>query len=298
MTFFAGLRLMGNGGSYAIEGAIGQGGFGVVFQALRNDGVRVAIKTLAEVGHEARARFVRELRLMVHLQHPNIVPVLDCGITDQGHPWYAMPVMHESLAALLNRPRTWEEILAVVAGVADGLAYYHQRNGMHRDVKPENILLDRAGVPKLADFGIARCAEITGSRSTTSACGTEAYMAPEVWQNRACPASDIYSLGIVLWELANGRRHEVPARPPVLRTGHGGLGVLERLYSAMTVDNPEERPPAVEVAAHCRSILLSLQAVPRRPAVQRNPVGQVFKGLAVVGVVGLVGVAVARILKR
>ena len=282
----AGIQLRGTYARYSVQGALGKGAFGAVFRAVRHDGAQVAVKVLHDLGNrDAVRRFRREIELLRSLRHSNIVPMLDSGQDGDGSPFYVMPVMMENLAAVIDRERAWEDVLNVIAGVADGLAYYHAKKGMHRDVKPENVLIDLHGTPKLADFGVARCEAITGSSATRTACGTEPYMAPEVWASQAVPASDIYALGIVLWELANGTRHAVPARPPALKMGAGKLAALEKLYGQMTSANPRHRPTASAVASRCRGILRALEQA-------EQPKSQDWQDVAVGVAAAAVGVGV------
>ena len=216
---------------YRLERELGRGGMAQVWLAhdLRHDRP-VALKVLrpdlaAAVGAE---RFLREIHLTARLQHPNILPVLDSGAaTGEGGVqllWYTMPCVEgETLRARLSRERQLPvaDALAIVREVADALDCAHQRGIVHRDVKPENILLsgypprDRGAVggwhALLADFGVAKLiagggAEASALTSTGLALGTPAYMSPE--QAMGDPAvdarTDVYALGCVLYEMLAG----------------------------------------------------------------------------------------------
>ena len=195
-------------GRYRLERELGRGGMATVWRArdLRHDR-DVAIKTLrpelaAAIGAE---RFQREIHLAAKLQHPNILPVFDSGDAD-GVLWYAMPLVEgASLRDRLQRDGRVpaHEAVALVGELAGALHYAHASGIIHRDVKPENILLAHGHV-LLADFGIARAAaQADGARLTETgmAVGTLHYMSPE--QATADPAldgrSDQYSLACVLY---------------------------------------------------------------------------------------------------
>ncbi|HKH94711.1 MAG TPA: serine/threonine-protein kinase, partial [Gemmatimonadaceae bacterium] len=184
------------GDAYLIEGVIGRGGMATVYRALdRKHERRVALKVLAPdlaatLGSE---RFRREIRLVAGLQHTHILPVFDSGETD-GLLWYTMPLVQgESLGDRLTRERQLPvaDAVRIVREVALALDHAHRHGVVHRDVKPQNILLTEDGQTLLADFGIARAASIDGesrdagdrtSGRLTGAgysLGTPTYMSPE-----------------------------------------------------------------------------------------------------------------------
>jgi TolB-like protein len=205
---------------YRIERELGRGGMAQVWlaQDLRHDRP-VALKVLrpdiaAAVGPD---RFLREIRLTARLQHPNILPVLDSGAaTGEGSAhllWYTMPLVEgETLRSRLARERQLPvpDALAIVREVADALDCAHRHGIVHRDVKPENILLG-GGHALLADFGVAKM--VAGDRSETGevtstglALGTPAYMSPEqaVGDPAVDSRADVYALGCVLYEMLAG----------------------------------------------------------------------------------------------
>jgi tetratricopeptide (TPR) repeat protein len=198
---------------YVIERELGRGGMATVYlaQDLRHER-HVALKVLhsdlaASVGPE---RFQREIRLAARLQHPHILTVLDSGETT-GRLWFSMPYVEgETLRQRLRRTGALpvSEAVRILEHVARALAYAHRRGVIHRDVKPENVLISQDNV-LLADFGLARPLEATADQSLTRAglvVGTPTYMAPE--QAAADPATDhradIYSFGILAYEVLAG----------------------------------------------------------------------------------------------
>ena len=196
---------------YAVDRELGQGGMAVVFRArdLRHDRA-VAVKVLrpevaAEVGAE---RFLREIKLAAGLTHPHILPVHDSGEAD-GLLFYVMPAMEgRSLRERLDRERQLplEEALRITREVASALDYAHRHDVVHRDIKPDNILLHE-GAALVADFGIGRALSGQGSVTQTGlAIGTPAYMSPEQASGDAHidGRSDLYSLGCVLYEMLAG----------------------------------------------------------------------------------------------
>ena len=202
-------------GRYTLERELGQGGMATVYAALDlRHRRRVAIKVMkpsvaASIGAE---RFLREIEIAAGLQHPHIVPVFDSGAVDTEERllFYVMPLVEgESLRARLERtgPLPTDEAVRLVAEVAGALDYAHAEGILHRDLKPENILLSR-GHALLADFGIARAAGDSADRLTQTgmSIGTPAYMSPEqcTGERELGPASDVYGLGCILYELLAG----------------------------------------------------------------------------------------------
>ena len=202
------------GDRYALEEELGRGGSAVVYVArdvrLRR---RVALKVLPpELAFRAgvRERFLREAQTAAQLSHPNVVPIYAADDT-QGVAWLAMALVEgETLGRYMARvgPAPVDEARRILAQVADALAYAHARGVVHRDVKPDNVLLDReSGRALVADFGIARAAE-EGTKLTATgiAVGTPAYMSPEQAMGDAevDGRSDLYALGVVGYQLLTG----------------------------------------------------------------------------------------------
>ena len=195
-------------GRYRIERELGRGGMAEVYLARDEELDRpVAVKLLPEhlAADEAfRARFVREARLAGRLSHPNVVRVYDAGEAD-GRPFIVMEyVPGRSLADSGARPVA--EVVDLGVQACAGLQHAHDAGLVHRDVKPANLLVREDGVLKIADFGIARAAESTRHTQAGTLLGTAAYLAPEqIAGEDATAASDLYSLGAVLYELLAGR---------------------------------------------------------------------------------------------
>ncbi|HJU90028.1 MAG TPA: serine/threonine-protein kinase, partial [Gemmatimonadaceae bacterium] len=203
------------GDQYELESEIGRGGISVVYRA-RDPRLnrRVAIKVLPpELAHDTaiRSRFTREAQTAAQLSHAHIVPIYDVG-DREGIAYFVMAVITGgNLARLLaHEPlQPMDEVRRLLAEVADALAYAHLRGVVHRDIKPDNILLDgESGRAMVSDFGIARAME-AGSRLTMTgiAVGTPAYMSPEqaVGDREIDGRSDIYSLGVVGYQMLTGR---------------------------------------------------------------------------------------------
>jgi eukaryotic-like serine/threonine-protein kinase len=201
-------------GRYRIEGRLGVGGMSTVHLAFDDRLERyVAIKLLAE--HLADdptfvSRFRREALAAARLVHPNIVQVFDFGF-DEGHHQHFIVMEHvagNSCAELL-RDRGHLDVpqaLRIVTQACRGLDYAHRNGVVHRDVKPGNLLVAEGDVVKLADFGIARAADQSSITQVGSVLGTAAYLAPEQARGEeAGPRADLYSLGVVAYQLLSGR---------------------------------------------------------------------------------------------
>ena len=198
---------------YEILSQVGQGGMATVYLARQRSMNRhAALKILPSVFINDEAylqRFEREVRIVSQLEHRNIVPVYDFG-EYESQPYIAMRYMPAgSVEELLAQgPIPLPRVASIVEQVASALDYAHQKGILHRDLKPSNILLDDGGGAFITDFGIARIlGEGSGTITTQGVVGTPSYMSPE--QARAEPLdgrSDVYSLGVMLFELVTGRR--------------------------------------------------------------------------------------------
>jgi serine/threonine protein kinase len=198
-------------GSYRIVSLIDRGGMGSVYLAERSDGEiqqRVAVKLLRADGHRPgwRERFLKERQLLASLHHPSIVHVIDAGQTEDGQPFLVMEhvegVPIDSYAAGIDV----RERLKLFVRVCEGVSHAHRRLIIHRDLKPSNILVDSTGQPKLLDFGIAK--PLDDARDVTQAAEqllTPDYASPEQLKGEAqSTATDVYSLGAVLYKLLTG----------------------------------------------------------------------------------------------
>ena len=200
-------------GAYRIEAALGEGGMGIVYRATDSKFNRpVAVKFLADSLSDAaaRRRFQREAQLASSLNHPHILTVHDVG-EFEGRQYLVTEFVDGGTLKDWARQehRTWRQIVKLMTGVADAVAVAHEAGILHRDIKPENILISKSGYAKLADFGLARVTEHTEQTRTGSRviAGTVPYMSPEQAEGATLDArSDIFSFGVVLYELVAGRR--------------------------------------------------------------------------------------------
>jgi hypothetical protein len=197
---------------YDVGRGLGSGGMGEVFLARdRVLGRDVALKVLRRQyagDSEFAERFLREARSAASLSHPNIVQVYDRGETQDGASYIAMEyVPGGTLKEKISRegPLAAPEAAALGAQVAEALGAAHDRGMVHRDIKPQNVLLTEKGAAKVADFGIARAGSSVTISKTGSVMGTAGYMSPEqALGEPATPKSDLYSLGVVLYEALTG----------------------------------------------------------------------------------------------
>ncbi|NWF67904.1 MAG: protein kinase [Chloroflexi bacterium] len=201
-------------GGYEILDKVGQGGMATVYRAQQISMNRtVAIKILPRQflsDDSYMARFNREVKIVSQLEHRNIVPVYDYGEYD-GLPYIIMRYMPAgSIDDVLrkNGPLEAEKILHIVEQIAPALDYAHSKGVLHRDLKPSNVLMDDDGGAYITDFGIARILGETGPGITTQGVvGTPSYMSPEQAQGHELDGrSDVYSLGVMIFEMATGRR--------------------------------------------------------------------------------------------
>ncbi len=214
-------------GRYRVVGPLGEGGMAAVYRAYEAGLDRdVALKVLPRhfaSDPEFIGRFEQEARVIAKLQHVHILPVYDFGQEDD-YTFIVMPfVKTGTLADLIDdHPHPLTEILRVISQVGDALGYAHGRGIVHRDVKPTNILIDDRGNCLLTDFGIAKMVEATVQFTQSGAIlGTPAYMSPEQILGQTLDGrSDLYSLGIVLFEMATGRRPYQAETPPAIFVKH------------------------------------------------------------------------------
>ncbi|MGJ3238699.1 MAG: serine/threonine protein kinase [Anaerolineae bacterium] len=237
---------------------IGRGGMATVYSAMQKSMNRkVAVKVLPQhFMHDPDflERFEREVEVISSLEHPHILPIYDYGEAD-GVPFIAMRFLGGgSMAQMVRRGVTrLEDLVKPFKQVADALDYAHQQGIIHRDLKPGNIMLDEHGNAYLSDFGIAR---VMGSNLTGSAIiGTPAYMSPEQAHGVNIDArSDIYSLGIVLFELITGRepyqaetpmslllKHINEPVPPIDEFRQGVPPLMQDVVNTATAKNPDDR---------------------------------------------------------
>jgi serine/threonine protein kinase len=219
-------------GENTIVREIGRGGMGVVYEATQHVlGRRVAVKVL--LGHAtanvtSRERFLRESRAVARLQHPNIVPIYSIG-EDGGIPYFVMalingPGLDRPIELESDRNAQIRKIVRLGIQAAEALAFAHDQGVLHRDIKPANLLLDATGKVWLVDFGLARLADDLSITSTGDLPGTLRYLAPECLDNDGDARSDVYSLGLTLYELLLGRPGFAETnRVRLLRQIHDGI---------------------------------------------------------------------------
>src|SRR4051812_2661906 len=232
-------------GRYEIVGELGRGGMAVVYEAVHVElGKTVALKELVFGGADAHLaeRFLREARTSGALSHPNIVGVFDY-FEHQGLPYIAEEyVPGGSLRPLVGR-LTQAQIAGVLEGVLAGLAHAERHGIVHRDLKPENLLVTGEGLIKIADFGIAKAVDRTAvGHSLTAAgmtIGTPTYMAPEQARaERVGPSADLYSLGVIAYELLTGG---VPLGAP-----HTPIAAILIQHISQPVPDPLARRPDLD----------------------------------------------------
>jgi serine/threonine-protein kinase len=265
------------GSRYRLGEQLGLGAMGRVFAGSDEQGTQFAFKVLRdELVEDAElvARFLQERSILVGLRHPNLVGVHDLVVEGETVAIVMDLVGGGDLRKLLDAEKTLlpTEVARIGAGVAAALAAVHQAGVVHRDVKPENVLMDGT-TPRLTDFGISRLATATDLGRRSLLVGTPQYLAPELGKGlEATPASDLYSLGILLYELCCGvtpfagqstfaviRLHEgaMPGRP---------AGIPNQLWDVLTwllAKQPAERPDsAQQVATILDGLVLELMDQP------------------------------------
>ena len=279
------------GSSYILEGVIGRGAMGQVWRGRDRDGHRLAFKLLrSELTEDPKVvqRFVQERSILTSITHPNVVSMRDLVVEGDTLAIVMDLVEGGDLREMLSGPRTLPpaRVAELGAGIAAGLAAVHAAGVIHRDVKPENVLVDAAsspGRPRLTDFGIARYvqAEGTGGRGTMLV-GTPQYIAPELIDGKEpTPATDLYALGIMLYELVCGvtpfaggstltvlRNHaeRLPGRPA------GVPDSLWDLISWLLGKHPASRPQsASQVATLLDALVPELAGLAAAEALQEPP---------------------------
>jgi predicted Ser/Thr protein kinase len=248
-------------GSYRIDGLLGRGGMGVVYSA-RQTGVgrQVALKVLADQLSSTPdfvARFEREGRIQASLEHPHVVTVYEAGESEHGL-YIAMRLVRGSTLAELMQEGTLDvrRTLALLSQVADALDAAHAAGLVHRDVKPQNVLVGDAGDAYLGDFGLTRVGGENGGTVTGGLVGTLSYLAPEVIEGRGAePASDRYAFAAMLFEALTGNvvfprgttvatlfAHSSEPPPRISGRRPELPPALDELFARALSKNPGERP--------------------------------------------------------
>jgi serine/threonine protein kinase len=253
------LRAGGRFGRYAIQRILGEGGMGAVYLAHDTTLDRlVALKIPKFSGNVemAAARFLREAQSAARLQHPNICPIYDLGVVNGTHYLAMAFVRGVTLAAYRTaKPLDPREAARLVRQISVAMQYAHEQNVIHRDLKPVNILIDDRGEPVVLDFGLARRGDAADRPLTVQGevMGTPSYMPPEQVSGDIAamgPASDIYSLGVVLYELLTGT-------PPF-------RGDLFAILSQIAMDAPKA-PSALSKGLDSRFDSICLKALAKKP---------------------------------
>ncbi len=208
-----------NIGRYHLIEPLGEGGMAVVYKAYDTHlECEVALKVIRvdnlprNAEERALKRFEREAKAVARLTHPNIVKVTDYGEED-GKPYLVMPYLPGGTLKQLIKEHgqiPWQEAARILIPIAEALAYAHEEKVIHRDIKPSNILLTRSGQPMLTDFGVAKIIEDEATQDltgTSATVGTPEYMAPEQITSKTVDTrADLYSLGVVFYEMITGRK--------------------------------------------------------------------------------------------
>ncbi|HOT91301.1 MAG TPA: protein kinase [Anaerolineae bacterium] len=279
-------------GKYQVLEHIGHGGMSEVYkgQHVQLDRM-VAVKVLHPFLADEEGfvtRFKREASIVAKLRHPNIMQVYDFDYNEALDVYYMVMeyIDGPTLKTRLNEgPLPQEEAVRIAALIADALDYAHRRGMVHRDVKPANIMFMPDGQPVLTDFGIAKMLTLSGLTASGAMVGTPAYMAPEVGMGRPGSASsDIYSLGVVLYQMVSGRlpfesespmgmvmQHINDAPPPLTQFVPSLLPSLDGVINKALAKDPEARfATAGEMAAALRQII-GMEALASSPTVSPPP---------------------------
>lgn len=261
-------------GKYRIKGELGRGGMGAVYLAEQMGlGREVAIKELipsAAADPTALMRFMQEAQVMARTSHPNLVQVHDLEQIGEANYIVLEFVRGQSLRDLVNQgPIPMPQTFAVMHGVLQALDYAHRHSIVHRDMKPENVLLSDEGAVKVADFGIARLTDDSGAGSTATKTGTTVgtpqYMSPEqVASSKVDGRSDLYSAGIMFYELVVGQ-------PPFTASDADGPFTL----MAKHVQAPPKPPSVHKPGLDLRLEEVILKSLSKRPE-ERYQTGQEF----------------------
>lgn len=257
---------------YRLEAKLGSGGMSTVYLARdttldRPVAVKVMHREMSEQPDQLE-RFRQEARAVAKISHPNVVSVIDAG-EDGGHPYIVFEYVEgETLKQRINRVGALDtqEALAYAIEIGRGLSIAHTRNLVHRDIKPQNVLIDPEGRAKLTDFGISRQLEQDGMTATGRVLGTTDYVAPEQAMGHGVdPRSDVYSLGVVLYEMLVG---QVPFH------ADSQVGVAMKHVNEELPDVQQRRPEVSAAAA-----LVVERATAKDPAERYQDVGEMIDDL-------------------
>lgn len=279
---------------YVLKEKLGEGGFADVFRAIRSDtNAEVAIKMLRDAANaDARHRFKREVRQLNNLRHRRIIDILDFNL-EADRPWYAMPIMKGGALTRWAGKLPVETVRCIMREMAEALAFVHASGGIHRDIKPDNLLVDAAGQIAVGDFGLGNHPRYTVI-FTQSAAGTPGYAAPEVMGpfGYATQASDMYSLGATIFHLLTGVHPSAVTNFNSLLLRTDIPTDLRALVVNLTRHAPQERLTAIK-------LLIALggpkpaeyRAIPAPPAAV-GPSSDALKSLIAIAAISLVLVVI------
>ena len=251
-------------GDYSLVRRLGKGGMAAVYEAVRHGEALALKRPLAGFldDDRSRERFLREAELGRTLHHPNIIRIFDRGQVGET-PYFTMELVRgETLAARLDRDGRLDlaQAAGLTAQVAEALDYAHSKGVVHRDLKPSNIMIEPSGTVKVMDYGIARAQHMQELTTTRAFLGTPSYGAPETVQAASQPASDVYSLGVIFFEMLTGNlpftgdtafevvRHHHSTPPPTPSSlNHALSAELDRLVLHLLSKEPADRQTAEEL---------------------------------------------------
>jgi len=277
-------------GRYEIRSELGRGGMATVYRGWdtlfeREVAVKVLPRELLHSDPQFKLRFEREAKIIASLEHPSIVPVYDVG-EDDGQPYFVMRYMSGgSLSERIKaKVMTVEEAVKILGQLAPGMDEAHSKGIVHRDLKPSNILFDGKGVPYISDFGIAKLSQAQSGNMTGSAIiGTPAYMAPEQAQGTGVDGrTDIYAVGIILFEMLTGRqpyeadtpmavafKHITDPVPNILASNPNLPEDVENVIQmAMAKDKEERFATAGDLVDSLRTIAAGQKIAPEKATVK------------------------------
>ncbi len=266
-------------GKYKLQKELGKGGFGTVYLATDSIERKVAVKVLKPGfadDADVIARFKREALAAGSLFHPHIATILDLDEAD-GRIFLVMRYIEgKSLDVILKERQKLplDEVIPIMQQVGEGLQFAHEKGFIHRDIKPANIIISPTDGAVLTDFGLVRSASTSGMSTTGVLLGTPAYIAPEIWRGKpATPASDIYSMGCIFYEMLTGKILFEGETPVDIMTKHVLDGPrldedlplnLNQILQKMLAMNPQER--SQDISKIINELRSKLEQVPHNQA--------------------------------